>query len=167
MREERTLTYNGVTRTVREWATARGIPIRTLKMRMFKGWSVRDCLYGRPGRSSVTMPPVKQLTYKGETLTMLEWSKRVGVSKGTLVTRLKRGWSPRRTLFGRMDEIVMKPLPRGRHNSKYIEFGGQRLTLKEWAEKYDLNYNTVFSRYYRGCRDPARLLRPTGGSVVS
>lgn len=38
------------------------------------------------------------LTYKGETLTVTEWSKRVGITNKTLFMRLKAGWSIEKTL---------------------------------------------------------------------
>lgn len=37
-----------------------------------------------------------------------------------------------------------------KRNTVYIEVDGQKMTLKEIAEKYELTYSCVFTRYNRG-----------------
>lgn len=45
---------------------------------------------------------VRTITYKGETLTLNGWSKRIGIHKETLRKRLKLGWSAK--------DIIEKPI---------------------------------------------------------
>ena len=41
------------------------------------------------------------LTCNGETKTILEWSRSLGVPRNTIYSRLKRGWSTPDALFGK------------------------------------------------------------------
>lgn len=41
------ITYNGKTKTIKQWAEELGINYNTLRMRHFRGWSDKECLLGR------------------------------------------------------------------------------------------------------------------------
>ena len=43
-----------------------------------------------------------RMEYMGETLTIAEWAKKLGVPYGTLIARVKRGWSADRAIGGGM-----------------------------------------------------------------
>jgi hypothetical protein len=50
----------------------------------------------------------KMLTYKGETLTMAEWSRRTGLSADALRGRIRKGWSVERALTESRDEARVR-----------------------------------------------------------
>lgn len=41
------ITYNGKTKTIKQWAEELGINYNTLRMQHFRGWSDKECLLGR------------------------------------------------------------------------------------------------------------------------
>tara|TARA_R100000935_G_C2841561_1_gene171406 strand:- start:10094 stop:11014 length:921 start_codon:yes stop_codon:yes gene_type:complete len=95
-RPAQTLTHNGQTRTIIEWANVIGVAHTTIHMRLRKGWSIEAALTPKPKHE----PKPKRarrtfvtLTYQGRTLKLAEWAKIVGVSLPTLCQRRKHGWT--------------------------------------------------------------------------
>lgn len=43
------------------------------------------------------MANMKLYTFNGETMALREWSRKLGVSRATLIERLYAGWTPERT----------------------------------------------------------------------
>ena len=80
------------TKTATDWAEEPaliqlGIYAYLLRDRIRKGWTIQD---------TMTTPPLvgKRITYNGETLTMIEWSRRLGAEKTNIVSkRIRKGWS--------------------------------------------------------------------------
>ncbi len=67
---------------------------RTLRARIKRsGWDIERAL-------ETPAPPQKRavITFNGETLPLLEWSRRTGLAPWVLRTRLRAGWSPARAL---------------------------------------------------------------------
>jgi lambda repressor-like predicted transcriptional regulator len=48
----------------------------------------------------LTRPPwnQKSITYRGKTLTVVEWSRQTGINRRTIADRLSKGWPPSRIL---------------------------------------------------------------------
>ena len=98
-RNNHKITYNGVTKTVVEWAEEKNIPYELLLNRLNKlGWSVERAL---------TTPIEKRmhncsLSFNGKTMNISEWAKETGISTNVIGTRLKRGWS--------VEDALTKPL---------------------------------------------------------
>jgi DNA-directed RNA polymerase specialized sigma24 family protein len=83
-----TLTHEGRTMTVREWAQALGISEITIRSRIRKGRDAAQVL--STSRISESM-----LTVGGVTLTKTQWAERNGTINATaVVKRLARGWTP-------------------------------------------------------------------------
>lgn len=87
------ITYQGTSRTAKEWAEKTGIKYRTIVYRFTKaGWSPSKTL-------TISPPGEKMLTYKGETETFSVLAKRFGQDKSTLHYRIyKAGWSIQKAL---------------------------------------------------------------------
>lgn len=88
------------------------------------------------------VPPLKLYTYKLQTRTLREWSKILGVNRYTLIYRIKSGWSIQKTL----ETPIMTKY---RKNKK---FPNKTKILKNLAEKYNINFETLRSRYEKGLR---------------
>ena len=97
------VTWNGQTKTVAEWGEdpsliALGISASHLRHRLNKGWTVK---------SAMTTPPAlgKMITYQGETLTMMGWSRRLGAKANVVSKRIRNGWS--------IEDAISVPLSQG------------------------------------------------------
>ena len=84
--------YNGETHTLQEWSRIVGIDRRTIWKRIIQyGWSVSDALE----------KPIKKqkqgkdllIEFKGETHNLSDWSKILSITRETLKSRFKMGWS--------------------------------------------------------------------------
>lgn len=92
-RSNRWIEWNGEVKTMAEWGedprlTEIGINQAYLGNRIRDGWSID---------SAMTTPIFlgKAITFQGETLSMIEWSRRVGAAEGSNIVskRLRCGWT--------------------------------------------------------------------------
>jgi hypothetical protein len=83
------ITYNGITKTQREWDNYFGLRPGTINKRIIKGMSVEKAIQGL-----IPNQKARNITYKGKTMSIRQWSKFLGIKYQTLVGRLTtRGWS--------------------------------------------------------------------------
>lgn len=63
-----------------------------------KGYSKQNCMWVTRKQQARNKRTSRLVTFKGETLCVAEWSERLNINYGTLISRLKRGWSVKRAL---------------------------------------------------------------------
>lgn len=67
-----------------------------------KGYSPENCRWATSEEQKENkQSPVRKISYGGETLTISEWTSRLGLGKETIRERLKKGWTEEEALFGR------------------------------------------------------------------
>lgn len=89
-RNTRWLTWNGITKTIAQWAKDLGFNKSTLYLRIDKyGWSIAEAL-GTPA----TQRPLRMITYNNQTKSLSQWARELGVCRRTLNRRITDGWSP-------------------------------------------------------------------------
>lgn len=130
------LEYKGEFKTIEEWASITGIEYGTLWNRINLGWDVEKAL----------TEPIRETerfyTYKGISLTLKEWGKKVGISHRTLYNRINNyKWSIEKALTEPIDNTICK--------EKLYSFNMKSLTLRQWAEELNMNYETLASRIYK------------------
>ncbi len=77
-------------------------PKHTIERKDVNGdYTPENCVWATHAEQNRNRRSTKFLTYKGETLTHTEWSKRVGLSKNTIGRRRAAGWS--------VDDILSLP----------------------------------------------------------
>lgn len=84
----KTLTYKSQTRTIAQWSKITGISKIILHMRERSGWDAERIIttpYAPRGTN------VKRITHEGLSLTIAEWSERIGVSVSTIQQRRRNG----------------------------------------------------------------------------
>lgn len=82
----------------------------------------------------------RNITYKGETHTITEWSRILGINKATLADRLDKGnWS--------IEKAFTTPIA---DTSKYYTVDGITLNISGLAKKYNMKYSVVKNRLRRG-----------------
>jgi hypothetical protein len=121
-----TLTVNGETRTVVEWARLTGIPSDTIYRRLHEGWPNETILFPAGGR--------RYVTFNGETLRLSEWARRLGVAVSTIHRRLADGWP--------LEDALLSD----HRSERRLTFNGKTQTLTEWARDLGI---TVSALHYR------------------
>lgn len=81
-RSQRSLTFDGETLCVTEWAERLGFTERQLRNRIHQGWPVERILTEPVNHTR------RMLTHSGETLCIAEWARRTGLSIQTICYRL-------------------------------------------------------------------------------
>lgn len=94
--------------------------------------------------------PYWLITHDGETHTVAEWARVLGVNQQTLSQRLKRGWSEARTLD--------TPVP----PRWTITYRCDERTVTEWAEIIGISRPTLVARLRRGLPVAEALETPVG-----
>jgi hypothetical protein len=96
-RGRKMLTYqqDGKELTINELADLIGVSPSTISRRMRKGQTIGDALSGiaraRPKRT--TPATGRKITFNGEALTVAGWSRKTGLSVGTINARLRTRWT--------------------------------------------------------------------------
>jgi len=88
------------------------------------------------------------LTYNGETKTMAEWARQVGMNRKVLDRRLRLGWT--------IEEALTAPV----RNNRWLTYAGETLTLTDWARKVGLRRNCLEGRLQRGWSPEEALTLP-------
>jgi hypothetical protein len=83
--------HNGVTRSLKEWATELKIDYRTFSIRYARGLRGDDLFQDLNPYNMV-------LTVNGETHTLTEWAKLTGLPRDVIKMRAVRGWGDDRIL---------------------------------------------------------------------
>lgn len=125
---------DGVERTVREMADMASVSEDAMRMRLKNGWSVERAL---------TEPPVTRgpLDIDGESLTLEAWTRRSGVPRSVITSRLRQGWNAR--------DAVFTPTVRQRKRTP-LTAHGETHSVAEWARLKGLTYEALTGRLDRG-----------------
>ena len=105
------LEFNGKKQTVANWAHEHGVLPEVLYGRIESGWPVEDVIQTPLGDTPKFKrgSSVKVVEYKGESHTLLEWSKITGLSACCIGYRIKAGWT--------VEDALTKPSLRGAKKS--------------------------------------------------
>lgn len=140
------ITYDGQTQRVSDWAKELGVHSHTLHSRLNAGWTIKEAFTTplRQKRTSYRHPRARLYTYDGRTQSLLEWARELGFAKGTLISRLKLGWTVEQALsLGHYERPVSY------HRQSYT-YQGKTQTLKAWSQELDIAYRSLYSRLRRG-----------------
>lgn len=98
-----------------------------------------NCRWATPKQQARNRSTNHDITYRGETKTLKEWAKELGMNRITLFTRLERlGWD--------VEKAFTEPV---RENApKQITFRGETHTVAGWARKLGIGYQTLYKRLY-------------------
>lgn len=84
---------DGVDHSATDWSNISGTPPQTICSRLKKGWSPKDAVYAPSHTKGLGINIPRILSYDGQTMSVNEWSIKMGLSKNTVSERLHCGWS--------------------------------------------------------------------------
>lgn len=158
----RWITYNGETKTLKEWARIKGVMHTTLR-----NWLDRD---GMTMDEIMTMPPrlpahklngahkkakAQKVIYDGKEWTIPDLARAHGMDKSTLRNRIvNRGMSVEEALTKPIAGVYDKYRERVKDGHlrppRLFEYDGKALTLSQWAEETGIPYGRLHGRIYTG-----------------
>lgn len=140
--------YNGVKKTISQWADELGINKKTIHTRLRLGWNEKDVLCTEVG-SRANGNAIKMLEFNGKNQTIKEWSDETGLYTTTIYSRLRAGWS--------VKDALTKPI---QTNSRDLEYNGVQKPLEEWAKELGINIKTLDNRIRLGWSVEQALTTP-------
>ena len=100
------------------------------------------------------MRAAPRYSYKGVSLPLTGWAKRLGARPEALQARLDAGWTFRKTILTPLDaKERVKPrmvAPGGNRTFYVFEADGVRMTAKEWAKALGRSRGFVYECFKRG-----------------
>lgn len=121
------ITYQGETKSLKEWSEIKGIKYHTLYTRIHnKGLTAKEALEINKHKN--------YFTYKGETKSLAEWAKLKNIKHGTLYSRI---YDQKLT--------IEKALEVNKHKN-YFTYKGEAKLLIEWAKIKNIRYTTLLYR---------------------
>lgn len=91
-------TFNNETRSLPEWSEITGLPLNLLYDRLAWDWSIERTLTTPVRLARQDFPEGMLLTWNGITQSIRHWAPTVGLNAGTLIDRLRKGWTVEQVL---------------------------------------------------------------------
>lgn len=146
----RFIEHDGKTMTVAQWESHSGFKKNTIYNRLKYGWSPAKAIKTpvidvHHSVCAFTKQPIKTVTANGESHTVSDIARSLGVTPSTVYNRLARG----------------KPLDGSAQTRNMLyEFNGMKLTLRGWARARSINYCTLWCRIKDGMTIEQALTLP-------
>ncbi len=105
-------------------------------------YAPENCRWASKKEQSQNSRKSRMLSYNGETLCLLDWAKRIGITHSALRVRLDN-WPIERAL-------TEPAMPSKASTAKTLSHDGCTLSVKEWASKLGIPYSTLCYRLRQG-----------------
>lgn len=151
--EQRIYTCNGLSMTLGQWAKHTGIPYYVIVDRVRKvdigKWTLEQALT-EPNHA---LRSKKLLSYNGQTLSVSEWSRRIGVPTKVIYTRLRHTSDIAKVLSSKMGRRLG-----GKPNM--VAYAGKQMSLYGWSKETGISRQLLSERYKAGSRPPELFASP-------
>lgn len=108
-------------------------------------YTPENCRWVSQDENKRNKPSTRRIAFGDVEMTVMEWSKKLGVPVNTLNTRLARGWTGEECLSGkRAGEKVPNK------SARWITHNGETLTLTQWANRIGTPMKTLHRQLSRG-----------------
>jgi hypothetical protein len=112
MRSNQNITYNGKTKTTKQWARHYNINYGTLRSRIKLGWPIKEALTYNIGEKY--HDKYTKLELFGMKKSIMEWAELSPVTPNAFIRRLKIGWILEQSL-------IFPPFPNGKTYKSYLK----------------------------------------------
>lgn len=116
-----------------------------------KGYSPENCRWATRVEQANNRTDSHYITFNGETKTIADWARDLGISKNTIFTRLRNGWSEQ--------EAISKPINK-RYSGALLEYNGKSQSVSAWARELDITPQSLFFRLEKGWSIEKALTTP-------
>lgn len=147
-----TIGFDGKEMTIPQLADVAGVSPATIRGRLARGMTAEQAV-SEPVRGGVRT--ARMLTHNGDTASVPEWSRRLGISVQTIFDRLEDGRP--------IDQVLA---PANKTELRLLTHNGVTMNAAEWARALNIPEGTVWTRLRKGWpteRVLAPVTRPTGG----
>ena len=103
--------YEGVRKTLGQWAKEKGARYLTVWMRLEAGWPIEK-LFSSKHAHRKTGASNRMLTIGDRTMTHTQWTAELGLPRGVVTYRVDAGWTP---------EEILKPAGKYERTGKYVK----------------------------------------------
>jgi len=150
--------YKSESLTRGEWAKKLGLTKESLCGRLYsRRWDI-DRALSTPKIPMGQGACKQKITANGETHTIPEWAKKLGISRQAVYERIEKGMPPEQAVtLGRQPGGGNKNS--GRKKLRYL-INGKEQTILELAEQLGLTYGGMVARLCKFALDDPRLLAP-------
>jgi predicted DNA-binding protein (UPF0251 family) len=124
-----------------------------------KGYCPDNCRWVNNFEQQRNRRNIKRLTFKEQTLTVQEWADLMGISKSTINSRLKQGWSIE-------DTLTCRPHSKDYKSNETFLCNGEVLRLTEISKKYGVNRETLRYRLSKGMSIEKALAKEKGKHIT-
>jgi group I intron endonuclease len=104
----------------------------------------RECAGGLISKTKQSSDKWRRLTHDGKTMTVLEWSKALGIPHQTIHCRLWKGWSVSDALS------VAYEKRHGNRSPQLLSHGGKTQSILSWAVEVGMSYQAIRQRLKLG-----------------
>lgn len=107
-----------------------------------RGYSPDNVIWALPRDQSRNKRNNIRLTFRGETLVLTDWAKRIGLCKRTLSWRIRVGWGVERAL-------TTPPLRLPHVRQRWLTHAGERRVITDWARIVGIPRWVIYRRLNR------------------
>lgn len=105
-------------------------------------YSPENCRWATKKEQSQNSRKSRMISYNGETLCLLDWAKRLGITHSTLRVRLE-SWT--------LEKALTEPAtPSKESTARILSHNDCTMNIKEWAIKLKIPYSTLCYRLRQG-----------------
>jgi hypothetical protein len=120
-------------------------------------YTPENCRWATRKEQMANMSRNRRLTFKGETMLLIEWERRTGLNGATIQSRIDAGMSVE-------DALTLPPNPLGQRIPRMLTHDGRTQRMAQWARELGISSDTLRRRLVLGWTLERAMLLPVAPS---
>jgi hypothetical protein len=84
----------------------------------------------------------RYITHKGKTMCVSEWAEAIGLSRQTVLSRLRKNLP--------LDDVLDPELDKHQKQRRQITFEGKTMSIAEWSRHTGIGLSALYNRFHNG-----------------